>query len=1128
MSGPFEQFTDYDFRHWVAVQAEDGAAQSVHRLFALQTNDQRNTWFDIRNRRNELAGYLADLDVALKLTDWKTRNSRTNHESLPLKCRYALFAAAVLDLSRNQLPELTAHYVRAGVWTRDQALSWARLNPNRQAAVEAVRDVLRQDAGRGGDEIARMALSAGASITDADNKVLAIASLAQDLPPHLLGQALELVEAEANEGSRVGGLQALLPHLPKKLHREALAVAKRFKSERLKAEALAVVAASLDEPERTDAFRLSLQVARDAITRDGDGGSLGITRHLPQEWLRAFYEMIDEETYPDTRESVLVSYLESLADENPDAVRERINRVQSWHHQTLATRVAVAFAKAGRYEDAAATAFSLQAGDSDVIGTIFEILKHAPESEWLRWIELLGVPDQTYFVIQLRGLANSPEVPPSLLRKLAAAATDERVRLEARAIIARALTDAEVEDLVDTCLETDSSFSWKLFTDLSPYLSIEQVRRVLDHMAEPDIFSIDPYKTLLGRLAQLGQSNEAFERVNALYDILDSSRAEVLAFLAGHLPPGDLHRVMKAIRPQSVSVERIMARTLLLRWLPEQKAVEIFSEACGIQEALDRLRTLTEMAVDFPTNEIDHLAQALLNALEESFSSPSRDRDQLLIEGFRALSVVLKRRPLFFFAERAVEAACDRTWSSETKLVLLMELVAAGSGVCNITQILAKALEIAGQNSALLSIVSQGLSKAHSEALGKLLGEQKEPERLVNLLKAAAAFLSPVALGEAYELVCTIENAQTRLSGLNALIRHLPKRRRKVAAAAELARKSEWIRDWDAAVFAAHIFAADAAELVRSEVKNIDLMFACADAWMKILCADSISLVTGSREPIGKALEAVDEIEGGARCDAIQSLAPRLDAEQIRDALGLLSRIQNEDLVPALAALIERAAALQDSWLIHDCLGAVENSFTRSELIEEVAPSLPIDVVYQLRGDAKHNSDCQAALAVRAAELGDLYLMFSLLDEKGRSFASDERTYELVYRSAPISDLEALVKYTEKVWPFQRVEALLQLVGRVHVSRRRGLVNTILDSIQSENMRGRVETFRALEPELNRMPASEIFSRFGESMRIRAQAGREEVLVDLRAFAPTLVSHFGREVAVKLDDAICLGAQDVW
>ena len=1125
MSGPFAQFNDYDFRHWVAVQAKDGDSQSVHRLFALQTRDHRHSWFDTRNRRNELAGYLVDLDLARDLAE---KHSPTKLESVALTCRYALFAAAIRDVSRIQPPELSGRYVKAGVWTREQALTWARLNPDRQSAVKAVRDVLRQETGRSGDEIARMALSAGASIADADNKVLAIAALAEDLPPHLRGQALELVEAEKNEGSRVGGIRALLPFLPYNLRREALAVAKRFKNTRLKANAIAVVAGSLEEPERSETFRLSLQTACDALSQDRQ--STDVVGDLPIEWRWQLYEMLDEENYSDARETILFSCLEMLVDEDPDAVWSQVDRIHSWRRPTLAGKVAGAFAKKGRYKDAFSIAASIKKdGGADKIHTIFQILKHTPESEWPQWIEILDKPDKTYFITQLRDLVSESDVPAGLLRKLADTPYDETVRLQARAIISRVLTTDEINDLVNECLAPHSSFHWDTFSDLSPYLSIDQVERTLDYMGEPGFFETTPYKMLLGRLAQLGKVDNALDRVAGLSDQDEHTRAEIFASLAENISPEGLRRVMVAIRPRKVTLDRIQARASLLRWLPEERAEAILAEACRLKNPLDQLRALVDIARGFPAHQIDRVGEALLNALEASFHSPSRDRDKLLHGGFRALSAVLKRTSSFTVAEKAIELACHETWAPEGKLILLMDLASVGDSSPYVTQILAKAFEIAGGNPAHLSIISDDLSKTHSAALEELLSRHKEPEKLVTFLETVASFLSPKGLGEAYERVRAIENGPMRLRGLNQLVRLLPKRQRKSAAAAELARKSDWSRDWKCVVFAAHIFAADAPELIRTSIDDVEISFEFVDTWLQALSAASFSTITGSREPIDKALKAINELKDESMCDAIELLASALDADQIRTTIGRLSKIQGVDIVPAFAALIERAVALEDSSLILECLEAIDNTYTRSDLIQETAHMLPLNVVWHLAAYENHDSDRLAALAARAAELGDLVLTFSLLDKKGGSFTGGEQTYRLVYRHAPLSHLEELVNYLDKRHPFQRADALTELAKRVPRRLQTRLVKLALDAVQAESATvGAVETFQALEPQLKRLSPSEIVRRWFESIRSRSENGREEVLVQIRAFAPTLVSHFGTEVAIKLDDAICLGAQDVW
>jgi len=64
VNGPFRRFTGYDFRHWVATQADDGASEVVHRLFAHRDAEGRNSWFLARELRNEVGGYAADLERA--------------------------------------------------------------------------------------------------------------------------------------------------------------------------------------------------------------------------------------------------------------------------------------------------------------------------------------------------------------------------------------------------------------------------------------------------------------------------------------------------------------------------------------------------------------------------------------------------------------------------------------------------------------------------------------------------------------------------------------------------------------------------------------------------------------------------------------------------------------------------------------------------------------------------------------------------------------------------------------------------------------------------------------------------------------------------------------------------------
>jgi hypothetical protein len=49
-----------------------------------------------------------------------------------------------------------------------------------------------------------------------------------------------------------------------------------------------------------------------------------------------------------------------------------------------------------------------------------------------------------------------------------------------------------------------------------------------------------------------------------------------------------------------------------------------------------------------------------------------------------------------------------------------------------------------------------------------------------------------------------------------------------------------------------------------------------------------------------------------------------------------------------------------------------------------------------------------------------------------------------------------------------------------------------------------------------------------KEMRRTSEDRREEVLIDVRAFTPALISHLGSEIASKLDEAIRLGGGEAW
>ncbi|UGX91756.1 hypothetical protein G6321_00039385 [Bradyrhizobium barranii subsp. barranii] len=111
----FDRFRDYDFQFWVAVQAESGEPAKIHRLFGFFGKDECNKWFDIRQRRHEVAGYVSDLAIASGLADAAAlHNPGDRATAIGLQVRYALISTTLRELARlirERAPERLASVV---------------------------------------------------------------------------------------------------------------------------------------------------------------------------------------------------------------------------------------------------------------------------------------------------------------------------------------------------------------------------------------------------------------------------------------------------------------------------------------------------------------------------------------------------------------------------------------------------------------------------------------------------------------------------------------------------------------------------------------------------------------------------------------------------------------------------------------------------------------------------------------------------------------------------------------------------------------------------------------------------------------------------------------------------------
>jgi hypothetical protein len=263
--------------------------------------------------------------------------------------------------------------------------------------------------------------------------------------------------------------------------------------------------------------------------------------------------------------------------------------------------------------------------------------------------------------------------------------------------------------------------------------------------------------------------------------------------------------------------------------------------------------------------------------------------------------------------------------------------------------------------------------------------------------------------------------------------------------------------------------------------------------------------------------------------DLLTALIPHLDGDGVRRLRECLT-----ELVPGfreqefLAVLARRALRLGDDQLVLDCLAGKGDVYRIEDAIASVANDLPqhlIDPVAEIAGE---DGDALGALARRAAVLGDGDLALTLLDRSPDRGLAD-RVAELA-PLVPDATVPALVDRARRAG-HGAARALTALVDRVPRSERSRLVSDAVAAageLRFAMAETRVRLLHQLTPELARLPAAELVRLWSDALGRSGGLGREEVLCDVRGFAPALLRRLGSEVAIALDDAIVVAGGDHW
>lgn len=407
---------------------------------------------------------------------------------------------------------------------------------------------------------------------------------------------------------------------------------------------------------------------------------------------------------------------------------------------------------------------------------------------------------------------------------------------------------------------------------------------------------------------------------------------------------------------------------------------------------------------------------------------------------------------------------------------------------------------------------------------------------------AACEFLNTDATEKAVNRIAEISDLRLKFAGLDGLLPKLPTPARAAAASRELEQLPRSTVDPELLVPLICLLVRHVPSARKANSERCIDAFARLDDHGKVANGGLlIDTFKPGREVVESIWGAVSRLREEDQIFAYAGLGPWLETSQIANALKLLVKLESDDPLVWIA-LLRRANELNMLRLVKESMEVLENGFIVSHLIERLAAELPLELVesiFQQEKSLDYSAEkafrhltypAVGALAVRAAELGDMGLALDFLELRKGSYQSGDTSVERVYELAPKSWSERLVEYCEELHISDQPGALAKLIMKVPRKRRRALAELIVDKLSSRTIIGtdRMRIMRELEPVLNRLAKSAIASMWSSCLDRSSKLGREETLEDISCFASILVHHFGATAAQMLDDAMRIGGTDHW
>ncbi|MGD0952015.1 MAG: hypothetical protein ABR985_06415 [Methanotrichaceae archaeon] len=257
----------YGLRHLTAHLETSGQVAELHRLLALETGRKHNLWYETKDAKNDVFGYISDVVRAWHSSEnfYHPENDVHSRKNIGLQIRYALILASINSLSRNIPPNLLLSLMENGIWSPAKGLAYTRQVPElarRSEILVVLSSFFIKNEINGA---LREALGVGREIQDRGTSANVLVQIAQLLSEpqksEVLSEALKIVRNIPNEYTRADVLiqVAQLLSEPQKtlVMNEALEIARDISDKQARADVLAQIVPLLSDPLR------ALELARE-------------------------------------------------------------------------------------------------------------------------------------------------------------------------------------------------------------------------------------------------------------------------------------------------------------------------------------------------------------------------------------------------------------------------------------------------------------------------------------------------------------------------------------------------------------------------------------------------------------------------------------------------------------------------------------------------------------------------------------------------------------------------------------------------------------------------------------------------------------------------------------------------